>query len=123
MRLRVRFIVPACEPKPRTNPSPLQHSAARLAPPWPHPVRRRTGAGSWRTACLSGQTQSLEWWPRDGSKLIWVRTFDGKGNFSEIVMVSCMLETTMPMQPQVSLIAGALPSILIQGLEPMAGWE
>ena len=59
----------------------------------------------------------------DGSKLIWARTFDGKGNFSEIVMVSCTLDTTVPMQPQVSLIAGALPSIQIQGLEPMAGWE
>lgn len=59
----------------------------------------------------------------DGTKLIWVRTFDGQGNVSEIVMVSCMLDTTMPMQPQVSLIGAALPAIQIQGLEPMAGWE
>jgi len=59
----------------------------------------------------------------DGAKLIWVRTFDGLGNFSEIVMVSCTLDTTMPMQPQVSVIAAGLPTIQIQGLEPMAGWE
>ena len=59
----------------------------------------------------------------DGAKLIWVRTFDGLGNFSEIVMVSCTLDTTLPMQPQVSVIAAGLPTIQIQGLEPMAGWE
>lgn len=59
----------------------------------------------------------------DGPKMIWVRTFDGLGNFSEIVMVSCTLDTTMPMQPQVSVIEGALPAIQISGLEPMAGWE
>lgn len=59
----------------------------------------------------------------DGTKLIWARTFDGKGNFSEVVMVSCTLDTTVPMQPQVSLIAGALPAIQIQSLEPMASWE
>ena len=60
----------------------------------------------------------------EGTRLIWARTFDGLGNFSEIVMVSCTLDTTVPMQPQVSVIGGgALPSIRIEGLEPMAGWE
>jgi hypothetical protein len=59
----------------------------------------------------------------DGTKLIWARTFDGQGNFSEIVMVSCTLDTTLPMQPQVSMIAGVLPVIRIDGLEAMARWE
>jgi hypothetical protein len=60
----------------------------------------------------------------DGAKLIWARTFDGLGNFSEIVMVTCTLDTTMPSQPQVSAIpGGALPAIRIEGLEATAGWE
>lgn len=59
----------------------------------------------------------------DGAKMIWARTFDGQGNFSEIVMVSCTLDTTVPTQPQVSVIAGALPAIRIAGLEAMARWE
>lgn len=59
----------------------------------------------------------------DGTKMIWARTFDGQGNVSEIVVVSCTLDTSAPTQPQVSLIAGALPAIQIQSLEPMAGWE
>jgi len=60
----------------------------------------------------------------DGAKLIWARTFDGLGNVSEIVMVTCTLDTTVPAQPQVSVMAGgALPAIRIEGLEPMAGWE
>jgi hypothetical protein len=59
----------------------------------------------------------------DGPKTIWARTFDGQGNFSEIVMVACTLDTTLPMQPQVSVISGALPAIRIEGLEPLAGWE
>jgi hypothetical protein len=60
----------------------------------------------------------------DGPKLIWARTFDGLGNTSEIVMVSCTLDTMPPAQPQVSIITGgALPTIRIEGLEAMAGWE
>jgi len=60
----------------------------------------------------------------DGPKLIWARTFDGLGNFSEIVMATCTLDSTAPAQPVVGMVAiGMLPTIRIEGLEPMAGWE
>ena len=98
-----------------------------------------TSNGIWNVASLFGGL-GWEWsvdqgrtWIRgegdsfvvagDGTKMIWARTFDGQGNVSEIVVVSCTLDTSAPTQPQVSLIAGALPAIQIQSLEPMAGWE
>ena len=60
----------------------------------------------------------------DGSKTIWVRSFDAQGNTSEIVMTSCTLDTTAPAAPQVGTLAGAtLPAIRIEGLEPGATWE
>ncbi len=60
----------------------------------------------------------------DGRKTIWVRSFDLFGNTSEIVMTSCTLDTTAPAAPQVGLAAGAtLPTLRMEGLEPMATWE
>ena len=60
----------------------------------------------------------------DGRKTIWVRSFDPFGNTSEIVMTSCTLDTTAPAAPQVGPAAGAtLPTLRIEGLEPMATWE
>ncbi len=60
----------------------------------------------------------------DGSKTIWVRSFDAQGNTSEIVMTSCTLDTVAPAAPQVGVLAGAtLPAIRIDGLEPGATWE
>jgi hypothetical protein len=60
----------------------------------------------------------------DGPKLIWARSFDGQGNTSEIVMVTCTLDMTPPSQPQVGVVAGGtLPTLRIDGLEATAGWE
>ena len=59
----------------------------------------------------------------DGAKIIWVRTFDVLGNRSEIVMVSCTLDTMPPAPPSVGLVAGPLPTVRITGLEPDAAWE
>jgi len=60
----------------------------------------------------------------DGRKTIWVRSFDQFGNTSEIVMTSCTLDTTAPLAPQVVPANGTmLPTLRIEGLEPMATWE
>jgi hypothetical protein len=48
-------------------------------------------------------------------------TTEPTGSSAPVVLPK--LDTTMPMQPQVSVITGALPSIQISGLEPMASWE
>jgi hypothetical protein len=60
----------------------------------------------------------------DGRKTLWVRSFDAQGNTSEIVVVSCTLDTVAPATPQAVALAGAaLPTIVLDGLEPMATWE
>jgi hypothetical protein len=60
----------------------------------------------------------------DGSKMIWVRTRDEQGNNSEIVKVSCTLDTMAPapVQTQSTQEAG-LRRIEFKGLETQARWE
>ena len=99
-----------------------------------------TSNGKWRVAALLdglGWEYSLDMgrtWIRgegdgfevtgDGRRTLWVRSFDPQGNTSEIVVVSCTLDTVAPAAPQVVALAGAaLPTIVVDGLEPMATWE
>lgn len=59
----------------------------------------------------------------DGAKIIWARTFDAAGNRSEIVMVTCTLDTMPPAPPSVGVVAGPLPTVRIAGLETDGVWE
>jgi hypothetical protein len=40
----------------------------------------------------------------DGAKTIWVRAFDNMGNTSEIVIVSCVLDTMPPAAVQAAVV-------------------
>ncbi len=60
----------------------------------------------------------------DGAKMIWVRARDDAGNTSEIVKVSCVLDTLAPAALAVSAQAeGATHRLQLSGLEPDARWE
>ncbi|NCZ83204.1 MAG: hypothetical protein EBX64_08685, partial [Betaproteobacteria bacterium] len=60
----------------------------------------------------------------DGPKMIWVRTRDDQGNTSEIVKVTCTLDTTAPAALQtVSASQAGLRKVSFIGLEPQARWE
>ncbi|MBU6285843.1 MAG: hypothetical protein EBQ48_04605 [Betaproteobacteria bacterium] len=59
----------------------------------------------------------------DGPKMIWVRTRDDQGNTSEIVTVTCTLDTTAPapIEAQSAQEAG-LRRLDVKGLESQATW-
>ena len=60
----------------------------------------------------------------DGPKMIWVRARDDLGNTSEIVKVSCVLDTMAPMQPSVDTqVQQGSWALQISGIEPGARWE
>jgi hypothetical protein len=60
----------------------------------------------------------------DGPKVIWVRARDELGNTSEIVKVSCVLDTMAPMPPVVeSMSQGAARTLQVSGTEAGARWE
>ncbi|NBT82051.1 MAG: hypothetical protein EBT56_10575, partial [Betaproteobacteria bacterium] len=60
----------------------------------------------------------------DGPKDIWVRTLDQSGNASEIVKVSCTLDTMAPSPLQLQLAQEAnLQRLSVDRLEPQARWE
>ncbi len=60
----------------------------------------------------------------DGPKMIWVRARDELGNTSEIVKVSCVLDTMAPMLPVVeSMSQGAARTLQVSGTEAGARWE
>lgn len=60
----------------------------------------------------------------DGPKMIWVRTRDSQGNTSEIVKVSCTLDTMAPAPIQaVSGQALGFRRLEFKGLENQANWE
>ncbi len=60
----------------------------------------------------------------DGTKMIWVRSRDNAGNVSDIVMVSCTLDTMPPTPVSVMpTAAGATRSLRVEGLESGARWE
>ncbi len=96
-----------------------------------------TSNGLWSVATEFGWEFSLDQgrsWTRgtgtwfevrgDGPKSIWVRARDDAGNTSEIVIVSCVLDTQAP--TSVSVIPGlqGVTRVLqLAGLEPGARWE
>lgn len=60
----------------------------------------------------------------DGPKMIWVRSVDDAGNTSEIVMVTCVLDTRPPEAVAVTPASDGLTRTLqIGGLETGARWE
>ena len=60
----------------------------------------------------------------DGAKMIWVRARDDLGNTSDIVIVTCVLDTKAPDAVSVHASSeGATQTLQIAGLEPAARWE
>jgi hypothetical protein len=60
----------------------------------------------------------------DGPKMIWVRARDDAGNKSEIVVVTCVLDTMAPAPVAVSSsVDGFTRSLQVAGLEANAKWE
>lgn len=60
----------------------------------------------------------------DGAKMIWVRARDDLGNTSDIVIVTCVLDTSAPGAVSVNPTSeGATQTLQIAGLEPGARWE
>jgi hypothetical protein len=60
----------------------------------------------------------------DGAKLIWVRSYDGMGNTSEIAMVNCFLDTTPPASVQVVVMTQDLTRVVrVSGVEDQGQWE
>jgi hypothetical protein len=60
----------------------------------------------------------------EGAQMIWVRTRDDLGNTSEVVMVSCVLDTAPPGAVAVTPTAeGATRTLQLAALEAGARWE
>jgi len=60
----------------------------------------------------------------DGPKMIWVRARDNAGNTSEIVVVTCVLDTMAPAPVSVTAsVDGFTRTLEVAGLEGNAKWE
>lgn len=60
----------------------------------------------------------------DGPKMIWVRARDNAGNTSEIVVVTCVLDTMAPAPVSVTAsVDGFTRTLEVAGLEANAKWE
>ncbi len=60
----------------------------------------------------------------DGPKMIWVRARDNAGNTSEIVVVTCILDTMAPAPVSVTAsVDGFTRTLEVAGLEANAKWE
>jgi hypothetical protein len=60
----------------------------------------------------------------DGAKTIWVRARDDQGNTSEIVVVSCVLDTMPPAAVQADLVSQDLTRLVkVSGVEAQGRWE
>jgi hypothetical protein len=96
-----------------------------------------TRIGAWEVSTLEGWEYSFDRgvsWIQgvgdnfdvqgDGAKTIWVRARDELGNTSDIVMVSCVLDT-MPPAPLQTEIENQDQTRLVRvmGLEPQSRWE
>ncbi len=96
-----------------------------------------TRIGAWQVSSLVGWEYSFDMgrtWTRgegdffdvtgDGAKTIWVRALDDLGNTSEIVMVSCVLDT-MPPAPVQAQVATQDQTRLVRvaGIESQGRWE
>jgi len=96
-----------------------------------------TRIGAWQVSSLQAWEYSFDQgatWIRgqgdyfdvlgDGAKTIWVRARDDLGNTSEIVMVSCVLDTMAPAPLQLDFAAEETTRIVrIGGLEDQGRWE
>lgn len=96
-----------------------------------------TRIGAWQVSSLEGWEYSFDMgktWTRgqgdffdvqgDGAKTIWVRARDDLGNTSEIVVVSCVLDTLPPAPVQAEVVTQDQTRLIrISGLEPQARWE
>lgn len=96
-----------------------------------------TRIGAWQVSSLEGWEYSFDMgntWTRgqgdffdvrgDGAKTIWVRARDDLGNTSEIVVVSCVLDTMPPAPVQAQVATQDLTRLVrVTGLEPQGRWE
>lgn len=96
-----------------------------------------TRIGAWQVSSLVGWEYSFDkgrTWTRgegdffdvqgDGAKSIWVRARDDLGNTSEIVMVSCVLDTMPPAPVQAEVVSQDLTRLVrVGGIEPQGSWE
>lgn len=96
-----------------------------------------THIGAWQVSSLEAWEYSFDMgitWTRgqgdsfdvqgDGAKTIWVRARDDLGNTSEIVIVSCVLDTMPPPAVQAELVSQDLTRLVrINGIEQPGRWE
>lgn len=96
-----------------------------------------THIGAWQVSSLEAWEYSFDMgitWTRgqgdsfdvrgDGAKTIWVRARDYLGNTSEIVIVSCVLDTMPPPAVQAELVSQDLTRLVrVNGLEQQGRWE
>jgi hypothetical protein len=96
-----------------------------------------TRIGAWKVSSLEGWEYSFNMgatWTRgqadfldvqgDGAKTIWVRARDDMGNTSEIVIVTCVLDTMPPAAVQPTVVSQDQTRLVkISGVEEMGQWE
>ena len=96
-----------------------------------------TRIGAWKVSSLEGWEYSFNMgatWTRgqadfldvqgDGAKTIWVRARDDMGNTSEIVMVTCVLDTMPPAAVQPTVVSQDQTRLVkVSGVEEMGQWE
>jgi len=96
-----------------------------------------TRIGAWKVSSLEGWEYSLNMgitWTQgqadffdvkgDGAKTIWVRARDSMGNTSEVVMVSCVLDTMPPVAVQAAVVSQDQTRLVkVSGVEEKGQWE
>lgn len=96
-----------------------------------------TRVGAWQVSSLEGWEYSFDMgnnWVRgqgdyfdvvgDGAKTIWVRARDDMGNTSEIVMISCVLDTTPPTAIRTDVqLQSQTRLVNVAGVEFEGRWE
>lgn len=96
-----------------------------------------TQIGAWQVSSLESWEYSLDMgktWIRgqgdsflvegDGAKTIWVRARDDMGNTSEIVVVSCVLDTMPPPPVQAEVLFQNVTRLVkVNGVEAQGKWE
>ena len=96
-----------------------------------------TRLGAWKVSSLESWEYSFNMgatWTRgqadfldvrgDGAKTIWVRARDDMGNTSEVVMVTCVLDTMPPVAVQAAVVSQDQTRLVkISGVEDKGQWE
>jgi len=96
-----------------------------------------THIGAWQVSSLEGWEFSFNMgatWTRgqgdffdvqgDGPKTIWVRARDDLGNTSDIVVVSCVLDTMPPAPVQAAMVSQDFTRLVkVSGVEDQGRWE